>query len=107
MRSLPVEQAHIEVDGPAILVILVIVFLVLCLDLGIRSVHHLLAQLDDVYEVAPSAERLSLVTCLRSISGGVTLAQMGLQAVEEVDQEDTAQLLRGRSFLWVYSERIP
>lgn len=32
---------------------------------------------------------------------------MGLQAVEEVDQEDTAQLLRGRSFLWVYSERIP
>ena len=43
MRSLPVKQAHIEVDGPAVLVILVIVFLMLRLDLGIRSVHHLLA----------------------------------------------------------------
>lgn len=32
---------------------------------------------------------------------------MGLQAVEEVDQEDTAQLLCSRSFLWVYSEWIP
>lgn len=32
---------------------------------------------------------------------------MGLQAVEEVDQEDTAQLLRSRSLLWVYCEWIP
>ena len=82
MRSLPVEQAHIEVDGPAVLVILVFVFLMFCLDLAIRSVHHFLAELDDMDEVAPSTKRLSLVTCLRSVSGRVTLAQMGLQAVE-------------------------